>query len=227
MKQQITEVERETLIRKVCSDRQLARSLFDIEEIGIRKATGSNEGEYAIIRGIATTITPDRYNDIVESLGAVFNLPMPFLWQHDAMAPVGNVMEASPTAKQIPIVARMPLFAKTQAIKDRIDEAYESAKLGLVRGLSIGFCGIYGGVQFIIPDDSAAYYHFQKWEWLELSLVTIPANAEATISTVKAQDELVRAAVAASGVEPARIPLSVRLAPEDRRRASLKDVIFK
>ncbi len=38
--------------------------------------------------------------------------------------------------------------------------------------------------------------HFLKWEWLELSCVTIPANVDASITTIKSADE---ALLAASG----------------------------
>src|SRR5512135_801284 len=34
-----------------------------------------------IIEGVASTPTADRVGDIVEPLGAKFNLPMPLLWQ--------------------------------------------------------------------------------------------------------------------------------------------------
>lgn len=40
--------------------------------------------EKRIIRGIATTPTPDRVGDIVEPLGVKFSNPLAFLWQHDA-----------------------------------------------------------------------------------------------------------------------------------------------
>ena len=62
-------------------------------------------------------------------------------------------------------------------------------KAGLVPGLSIGFKAIEHeyiketkGVRFI------------KWDFLELSAVTIPANAECTIATVKSIDTAQRAA---------------------------------
>src|SRR4029077_3450017 len=65
-----------------------------------------------------------------------------------------------------------------------------SIKAGLVSGLSIGFKpleseaikGSKGGMRFI------------KWDFLELSAVTIPAHAEATIQFVKSTDAAQRAA---------------------------------
>ena len=71
---------------------------------------------------------------------------------------------------------------------DRLTEAWQSVKAGLVRGLSIGFSGLE---QAQIKDSFSL--HFLKWEWLELSLVTIPANSEATIQAVKSFDAEQRA----------------------------------
>src|SRR5690606_25369784 len=60
---------------------------------------------------------------------------------------------------------------------------------GLVRGLSIGFRGL--DVEEIKGSWSL---RFKEWEWLELSAVTIPANAEATIQAIKSIDSELRAA---------------------------------
>jgi hypothetical protein len=43
--------------------------------------------------------------------------------------------------------------------------------------------------------------HFKEWEWMELSLVTIPANSEAIISAVKSIDQT---HLPASGLRMAR-----------------------
>lgn len=50
--------------------------------------------------------------------------------------------------------------------------------------VSIGFQPIKDAVEAI----KGGGYRFKEWEWLELSLVTIPANSEAAISTIKAID---------------------------------------
>jgi hypothetical protein len=43
---------------------------------------------------------------------------------------------------------------------------------------------------------------FKEWEWFELSLVTIPANAEASITAIKSIDQ---ALLAASGKQQDRV----------------------
>jgi len=126
------------------------------------------------ITGIASTPSPDRMKDVVVPEGAVFNLPIPLLWQHDAGNPIGNVIKATVTPRGIEIVAEI-----ARGVTDEIDRYYKMIKAGLVRGLSIGFSGLEteplasGGVRW------------KRWSWLELSAVTIPCNAECSIANVK------------------------------------------
>lgn len=147
-----------------------------------------DDGERVIV-GIATTPSTDRYSDIVEPKGAVFELPVPLLWQHDSGQPIGHVTAAKVTASGIEITAKLVDIDTPGTLKDRLDEAWQSIKSGLVRGLSIGFRAIETAR---IADTWGV--HFLKWEWLELSAVTIPANADATIQTIKSFDTQQRAA---------------------------------
>lgn len=134
-----------------------------------------------VIEGIATTPSVDKVGDIVEPLGARFVLPMPLLWQHERNKPVGNVEFAKATATGIPFRARIMASDTPGTVKERLDEAWDSVRLGLVRAVSIGFRPtkwepIKTGMRFL------------EWSWDELSLVTIPAQAEATIQTAKRYD---------------------------------------
>jgi HK97 family phage prohead protease len=130
-----------------------------------------------IITGIASTPVTDRMDDIVEPKGAVFSLPLTMLWQHNPSKPIGHVTHANVTDDGIEIRARI------QKGVDFIDEAWELIKRQLVRGLSIGF-------RSLESDDIEGSWgrHFKKWEWLELSAVTIAANQDASISSIKALD---------------------------------------
>jgi len=149
------------------------------------------------IEGIATTPTPDRMGDVVEPKGAIFKLPLSLLWQHQSSQPVGEVFSAKPKNDGIPVRARVfkaERFTSTP-IRERLLEAWESVKTGLVRGFSIGFSPLESE-----PLEKGSWsYRYLSWEWLELSLVTIPANSEATIATVKSID---RELLAASGRQP-------------------------
>lgn len=146
-------------------------------------AIKSVDAELRVITGIATTPSTDRMGDIVKSEGAEFKLPIPLLWQHDSRQPIGEVFAASVTAAGIEIKARIAKIDEPGTLKDRLDEAWQSLKSGLVKGLSIGF-------QSLEDADIKGTYgiRFLKWLWLELSAVTIPANGDANIQTVKQCD---------------------------------------
>jgi HK97 family phage prohead protease len=141
--------------------------------------------------GIATTPTADRVGDIVEPTGAEYSLPIPLLWQHDSSKPIGQIQEVR--ASKAGIVIRGEVFRATESrtLMERLDEAWESLKLGLVKGLSIGFMPLEAQ-----PLKDKSGIHFKRWNWYELSAVTIPANAEASIQTIKSIDH---AFLAASG----------------------------
>lgn len=147
-----------------------AYSLFEIKGI---------EEDQGIIEGIASTPTTDRMGDVVDPKGAQFKLPLPLLWQHNSREPIGQVIAAKVTDAGIMIKAQI-----MKGVLPEIDRAWTLIKNGLVRGLSIGF-------QPIESSDIKGTWgqHFTKWDWLELSAVTIPANSEASIQTVKSVDE--------------------------------------
>src|SRR5215510_7450635 len=136
------------------------------------------------ITGMATTPAPDRLNDVVEPRGAQFNLPIPLLWQHDSHQPIGQVTAAKVTKAGIEIVAKI-----AKGVTDEIDRQWRLIKAGLVPGLSIGFMPLEHEP---IPKTKGS--RFTKWDWLELSTVTVPANQAATIATVKSLDIAQRAA---------------------------------
>lgn len=132
------------------------------------------------ITGIATTPETDRMGDIVDPMGAKFAAEIPLLWQHAHDKPVGTATFGKPTKKGIPFTAKIAAISEAGPLKDLVDMAWQSVKAKLVRGVSIGFRSIEhsfmenGGIKFA------------QTEIYELSLVTIPANASATIQTIKA-----------------------------------------
>lgn len=133
-----------------------------------------------IITGIATTPSTDRDDDILEPAGAKFNLPIPLLWQHNHNQPIGEVIQATITDKGIEIVAKIAKIADDGKLKERIDEAWQSIKSGLIKGLSVGF-----KIKEYSYIENSWGLHIKEWEWWELSIVTIPANADAVITSVK------------------------------------------
>lgn len=131
------------------------------------------------LTGIASTPSTDRDGDIVDPKGARFKLPLPLLSQHNHDYPIGQVTEAKTTADGIEITASIP----DDSGLHYVDRAWKQLKAKLLGGLSIGFRGIKTE-----PIEGSYGVHFKEWEWFELSVVTIPANAECTIQTVKKFD---------------------------------------
>lgn len=133
--------------------------------------------------GIATSPKSDRVNDIVEPSGAVMDFfPIPLLWQHMHLEPVGQVTKAylrRDGKYEVRGHIVKPINEMPNAMVSRLKEAYYSLKTRLVRGLSIGFSPI----DYSHLENGGT--HFHKWDWTELSLVTVPANTDATINTIK------------------------------------------
>ena len=153
----------------------------------------SVDDDKRIIEGIASTPVADRMGDVVDPMGAEFKLPIPLLFQHDSGQPIGHVIKATVTKAGIRITAQI-----AKGVLPRIEEAWALIKSGLVRGLSIGFRPTED------PEPIKGTYGvtFKKWEWLELSAVTIAANADASITQIKSADQAaLRAAHGATGAQ--------------------------
>ncbi len=151
-----------------------------------------NEDE-RVISGIATTPSTDREGDIIDSEGLTWKNPLPLLRMHKADQPVGTATFGKATKSGIPFTATLPKIDEPGDLQERVDMAWQEVKLGLVRGVSIGF----RASEYSFMDGGGI--HFIAGEVLELSLVTIPANAEATIQTIRSFDQR---EAAASGTTP-------------------------
>ncbi|HEK0565637.1 TPA: phage major capsid protein [Proteus mirabilis] len=138
-----------------------------------------NEKDREIV-GMATTPSTDAYGDIVEPEGGVFTLPLPLLWQHNMEQPIGEVIGAKVTPNGIKIKAKIAQIASPPGLSARLEEAWQSMKSGLVKGLSIGFKPL----EYAFLDEGGI--RFTKWVWTELSVVTIPANKDCHLQTLKA-----------------------------------------
>ncbi len=141
-----------------------------------------------VIEGIASTPSPDRVGDIVEPMGAKFSLPMPLLLDHNHEQNVGQVTFAKPTKAGIPFRAKIESDDEPGEVKTLLDKAWKLVKKGLRSAVSIGFTID----DYEVMKDGG--WRIKQWSWLELSLVTIPANAEATIDRIKSIDAEVLAA---------------------------------
>ena len=162
------------------------RAYCTINIKAVEDATGKRT-----FRGVASTPSTDRMGDVVEPKGAKFKLPIPLLWQHNAREPIGWVTAARITNSGIEVDGEVATVEEDGTLKDRLTEAWQMIKARLVRGLSIGFNTIESA-----RIDGTYGVHFLSWEWLELSCVTIPANQDASITSIKSIDS---ALLAASG----------------------------
>lgn len=163
-----------------------------------------------IIEGVASTDVIDDYDSVLVPQGAQFELPMPLLWQHDKESPVGHVISADVSKTRIKVRAQIAKIAEAGPLKDTVDRAWQAVKHGLVRGLSVGFLPVPGATKGKT---------FTKWRWKELSIVTLPANSQATISLVRS--------VAASGDSPIAVtsPGVSGTSPNPRRSMTIQEQI--
>jgi hypothetical protein len=99
----------------------------------------------------------------------------------------------------IPFRAKIAKSVEPGKLKDRLDEAWQSIKLGLVRAVSIGFQAAADKVTML----KGGGIQYDEYEILELSAVTIPANVEASIHTIRAIYHNLRAASGDTQVTPA------------------------
>lgn len=149
------------------------------------KAADGNTGR--LFSGMATTPKPDRVEDIIEPLGVHFKNPLPLLLFHSSHMPVGSVKFGKPTEDGIPFDASIPEVSEVGDVKTLTDKAAHLVKYGLIKAVSIGFRPLKPfekNVEFL----EAGGFRFLKTEVLELSLVPIPANVDATIHTIKSFD---------------------------------------
>jgi HK97 family phage prohead protease len=179
------------------------------------------------LRGIATTPTVDRVGDVIDPLGVKFNNPMPFLWQHNHDQPIGTVEFEKPTKNGVNFLAKLPMIDEVGTLRDRIEEAWQSIKAGLVRAVSIGFRPL----EYAFIDGGGI--RFDEVEVFELSAVTIPANSEALITQVKSIDAVLRKAAGIpdpeipSPPEPAASGKSVRVVRLNKPPASRQPFIIR
>jgi HK97 family phage major capsid protein/HK97 family phage prohead protease len=142
--------------------------------------------EARTFEGWATTPTPDRLGDEIDPKGARFTNPLPLLHQHDSTQPIGTAKLKRATPEGIAFTATIPKVSEPGPLKDRLDTAWGEIKNGLVRAVSIGFRVLKDGIERTAQGDGL---RFTAIEIVELSAVSVPANAEATITNIRNLDQ--------------------------------------
>lgn len=132
--------------------------------------------------GVATTPHLDRMRDSIDPMGVRFKNPLVLLHQHDHSRPIGTVRFHKPTKGGVEFDAEIPVVEEASSFKDRVDTAWAEIKYGVVRAVSVGFRAL----KYNYRDDGGIDY--EEVEVIELSAVSVPANAAAIISSVKGYD---------------------------------------
>lgn len=148
-----------------------AYSLLEIKSVEPARRTFS---------GIASTPELDRHGESLDPAGVTFRNPLPLLFHHDQKQPVGTVTLTA-TPEGILFEATIPQIDEPGPLQWRTDEAWQSIKAGIITGVSVGHRALRDGIKRL--QDGTR--RITKTEICELSLVTIPANANASILTVK------------------------------------------
>lgn len=131
------------------------------------------------LEGWATTPEVDRMGDIVLPKGAEYELPIPFLLDHDHSQVVGEVDRVEVSDKGIKFWASIKSITEEGDAKTLCDKAWSYIKHGLRKAVSIGFRPLEFDV---LPNGGLK---FTSWEWYELSAVGIPAQPGAKITGTK------------------------------------------
>jgi HK97 family phage prohead protease len=126
------------------------------------------------IRVIASDATPDRMGDVLEANGcqlADFRQNPVMLAQHDSNKPIGRWPSIEVKNGRLEALGE---FAP-EGVSDLADEYCRLAKSGIIRAVSVGFIPIE------YEPRRGGGYLFKRWDLLELSLVSVPANPNALV----------------------------------------------
>lgn len=131
--------------------------------------------------GTASTPSLDLAGDTISPLGARFSLPLPLLLNHDSARPIGWVRSATATAAGLAITGQIANIAEPPSLREELDRSWAMVQNKLMRGLSVGF-------KTLKEHPIATGFHISEWLLLEISCVVIPANADCSITAIKAAD---------------------------------------
>jgi uncharacterized protein len=113
----------------------------------------------------------------VEPLKARFDLPLPLLYDHDKDARIGLVTAADATAKELRFTARIAPVGTAGYDDALLTKIWADVRAGTLRSVSV--MRRRGAPRGAHPDG---------WTWSELSIVSHPANPDATITRVMSPD---------------------------------------
>lgn len=146
------------------------------------KRTESTSSTKEKVSFVASSATPDRYGDIIDVRG----------WVLDNYKR-NNVILLNHDSNQLPI-ARGNVYVRNDKLivdvefdteDERAKEVQRKVKAGFMNAVSVGFRPLESKSRSELPTDNKYYgqrgMYYSKAELLEVSIVTIPANGEATM----------------------------------------------
>lgn len=154
---------------------RIAPPILDIKAL---KDTGEFEGYASTFGGEPDShgdvIAAGAYADSLEEHAQKSTMPKLF-WQHDRNQPIGKWTEAHEDEKGLYVRGKLNMGVQ------RAKEAYALLKEGDIDGLSIGY-----RIQEYSVDTDTQVWTLEKLQLLEVSVVSIGANENATVESVKA-----------------------------------------
>ena len=149
-----------------------------VMQIKALKETGEFEGYGSTFGGEADSygdvIATGAYADSLSAHRAKGTMPKMF-WQHDPGQPIGKWLEASEDSTGLLVRGKLNMGVQ------RGKEAYALLKEGDIDGLSIGY-----RIKAYSVDTESGVWTLEKLDLFEVSIVSIGANENATIGSVKA-----------------------------------------
>jgi HK97 family phage prohead protease len=148
----------------------------------IMKRTEPTSSTKEKVSFVASSATPDRYGDIIDQKGWIlenYKKNPVVLLNHDSnQLPIGkgNVYIRND---------KLTIDVEFDSEDERAAEVERKAKKGFMNAVSVGFRPLESKSRSELPTDNKYYgqrgMYYSKAELLEVSIVTIPANGEATM----------------------------------------------
>lgn len=147
-------------------------SIKEIKESGEIEGYGSTFGGEPDSYG--DVIAPGAYSESLATHKSAGTMPKMF-WQHDSREPIGKWFEAKEDDKGLFLRGKLNMGVQ------RAREAYELLKARDIDGLSIGY-----RIKEYSVDTDTGVWTLEKIDLKEVSVVSIGANDNATVASVKA-----------------------------------------
>jgi len=143
-----------------------------IEDDGVFQGYGS---VFDVIDSYKDVVLAGAFADTLAEFKEKETMPA-LLWQHSAGEPIGIWESIAEDDHGLKMTGRLALDVQ------RGREAHSLLKMGAVKGLSIGYSIPKGGSEF---DKETGINNLSEIELWETSLVTFPANPDATVTEVR------------------------------------------